>query len=410
MPLAKPNHNLEKAMKIVVVSQWFSEKMGYAENHLPAAFGRQGHEVHLVTTDLQVYATYPKTYDSVYRTHLGSPSVPTGVYPCDGYTLHRLPHSRRGGLSNPGLAATLERLSPDIVYCFEIMDSDYQTVAENRLRLGYRIFCESRLHTSVLSRRANPWKMIRNWIRRRRSIRLAKEVTMFYPIAPDVTKNIISLLGIPEVKCKQASLAVDVGNFRVIETPGLRSRWRDELGFAADDIVCVYTGRFVPEKGPLSLAEAIRLLRQRGFAHYRAIFVGQGDQAMIEKLSSVPGCQTHPFVGQPRLAEIYNAVDIGVWPKQESTSQLDAAACGLPLVLDAAVEDKWRTEGNGLTYDGSPAGLAETLLRMEDSGYRRKLGACGSAKVAGAYSWDKVARAKLADFELSLSARSKAHE
>ena len=47
---------------------------------------------------------------------------------------------------------------------------------------------------------------------------------------------------------------------------------------------------------------------------------------------------------------------------------------------------------------------------MEDSGYRRKLGACGSAKVAGAYSWDKVARTKLADFELSLTARNKAHE
>ena len=410
MPLAKPNHNLAEAMKIIVVSQWFSEKMGYAENHLPAAFGRQGHEVHLVTTDLQVYATYPKTYDSVYRAHLGPPSVPTGVFPCDGYTLHRLPHSRRGGLSNPGLAATLERLAPDIVYCFEIMDSDYQTVAENRLRLGYRIFCESRLHTSVLSRRANPWKMIRGWLQRRRSKRLAEEVTLFYPIAPDVTKNIVNLLGIPEAKCKQASLAVDVGNFRIIEAPGLRSCWRDELGFAADDIVCVYTGRFVPEKGPLILAEAIRLLRQRGFAHYRAIFVGQGDQAMIEKLSSVPGCQTHPFVGQPRLAEIYNAADIGVWPKQESTSQLDAAACGLPLVLDAAVEDRWRTEGSGLTYDGSPAGLAEALLKMEDSGYRRKLGACGSAKVAGAYSWDKVARTKLADFELSLTARNKAHE
>ena len=410
MPLAKPNYNLEKAMKIAIVSPWFSEKMGYAENHLPAAFGRQGHEVHLVTTDLQVYATYPKTYDSVYRSHLGPPSVPAGVYPCDGYTLHRLPHSRRGGLSNPGLAATLERLAPDIVYCFEIMDSDYQTVAENRLRLGYRIFCESRLHTSVLSRRANPWKMIRNWIRRRRSIRLAKEVTMFYPIAPDVTKNIISLLGIPEVKCQQASLAVDVGNFRVIETPGLRSRWRDELGFAADDIVCVYTGRFVPEKGPLILAEAIRLLRQRGFAHYRAIFVGQGDQAMIEKLSSVPGCQTHPFVGQPRLAEIYNAADIGVWPRQESTSQLDAAACGLPLVLDAAVEDKWRTEGNGLTYNGGPEELAGCLLRMQDVVYREKLGVYGSFKIAHAYSWDKLASDKLKDFHEALAVERTTHD
>lgn len=36
-------------MQIAIVSDWFSEKMGYAENFLPKAMASLGHEVHLVT-------------------------------------------------------------------------------------------------------------------------------------------------------------------------------------------------------------------------------------------------------------------------------------------------------------------------------------------------------------------------
>lgn len=396
-------------MKIVVVSEWFSEKMGYAENHLPAALARQGHEVHLVTTDLQVYATYPKMYDKVYRAHLGPPVVPTGVFAKDGYTLHRLRHSRWGGLSNPGLAAALERLAPDIVYCFEVMNADYQVVAEHRRRLGYRIFCESRLHSSVLRRPKGPLKRLRAWFRRRRSARLAAEVTLFYPIAPDVTRNLVEQLGIPEAKCKPASLAVDVGTFRKVEEPAARRGWRAELGYGPDDIVCVYTGRFVAAKAPLLLAEALRRLHERGAVHFKALFVGQGDAAEVAALATHPGCRVHPFVDQSRLAEIYNACDIGVWPKQESTSQLDAAACGLPLVLDAAVEDTWRTEGSGLTYAGGAAGLADCLGRLASAEERAKLGENGRLKIAQAFSWDKLASDKLADFTQALTSGAPSH-
>jgi glycosyltransferase involved in cell wall biosynthesis len=117
----------------------------------------------------------------------------------------------------------------------------------------------------------------------------------------------------------------------------------------------------------------------------------------------------HPFVSQSRLAEIYNACDIGVWPKQESTSQLDAAACGLPLVLDAAVEDKWRTDNSGLTYAGGAEGLAACLLRLESREYREKLGEHGRRKIAEAYSWDKLAADKLKDFTQALAAGAPVH-
>ncbi len=54
-------------MKIVIVSSFYSEGMGYSENNLPKALASLGHEVHVITSNLNVYGTssdYPKNYES----------------------------------------------------------------------------------------------------------------------------------------------------------------------------------------------------------------------------------------------------------------------------------------------------------------------------------------------------------
>jgi hypothetical protein len=53
-------------MRIAIISDWFSEKMGYAENCLPKALASLGHEVHLITSNVQPYfnsPNYRETYD-----------------------------------------------------------------------------------------------------------------------------------------------------------------------------------------------------------------------------------------------------------------------------------------------------------------------------------------------------------
>jgi hypothetical protein len=42
-------------MKIVFVTAWYSEGMGYLENCLPKAIAKLGHEVHIITSTAQVY-------------------------------------------------------------------------------------------------------------------------------------------------------------------------------------------------------------------------------------------------------------------------------------------------------------------------------------------------------------------
>ena len=78
-------------MCIVVLSEHFTQKMGYLENNMPREFARRGHDVHLVTTDLPVYHNLPE-HAAVYGSFMGEAAPCCGIEQVDGFTVHRLPH------------------------------------------------------------------------------------------------------------------------------------------------------------------------------------------------------------------------------------------------------------------------------------------------------------------------------
>ena len=103
------------------------------------------------------------------------------------------------------------------------------------------------------------------------------------------------------------------------------------------------------------------------------------------------------------LPPYYWAADIGVWPKQESTSQLDAAAAGLPIILSNRVTVLERVTGNGLTYrEGDPADLAERIKSLGQASSRLELGTAGSRKMKARFSWLQIAEKRAGDYARSL--------
>ncbi len=107
-------------MKIVFVSRWYSEKMGYIENCLPRALAELGHEVHVVTSTAQVYFNHP-FYEKSYQNYLGDRIQPVGTSNTEGgVTLHRLPFwAAAGHIWLRGLGRKIKDLQPDIVHTFE---------------------------------------------------------------------------------------------------------------------------------------------------------------------------------------------------------------------------------------------------------------------------------------------------
>ena len=106
-------------MKIVILSVWFSDKMGYIENCLPKAMSKLGHEVHVISSTAQVYYNEPH-FDAIYKSYLGESIQPAGISEMDGYTLHRVPFGTISGkIFLKGLSQKLKELRPDVVQAFD---------------------------------------------------------------------------------------------------------------------------------------------------------------------------------------------------------------------------------------------------------------------------------------------------
>jgi glycosyltransferase involved in cell wall biosynthesis len=394
-------------MTIVILPQWFSEKMGYVENHLPKALQKLGCDVHVVTSELQIYATDLEFYNKIYERYLGPGVLEPAVKELNGFTLHRLPHYiSRHGIGLNGLQEKLQEIRPDVVYLFEINTEHTLQVVKYKPSIGYKIFSESRIHRSVYNPPATFSQRLRHYFSEELLWKkVGRSFQKVYPVAPDVKYIIEKYFGQEKKKSVLSSLAVDTESLKPIETEEEKSRrtaLRTSLELKEDDLLCIYTGRFTDNKGTIILAKAIDYLHTQGKKHIKALFVGTGDVAYEENIKNHQGCTIHPFVESAELVKYYQAADIGIWPKEESTSQLDAASCGLPIIISSQVEDTLRIEGNGLSYQhGDPVDLAKQIEKFENPATRIAMGMAGAEKIRKYYSWDYIARLRLQDFKSS---------
>jgi glycosyltransferase involved in cell wall biosynthesis len=385
--------------RIVVVNSMYTEGMGYLENCLPAALARLGHEVHVVASTFNQYANEPM-YDEVYGRFVGPRQVPPQVKEVDGYTLHRLDATLlRGYVRTRGLAAYVDAIGPDVVYSCEVASLDTFALVFGRPTRRYSLFCGTHQTASVLK----PFLLDRNgsrarkglyWLTRTLPTRVASgAVKRVYAHAPDCLEVAARFYGIPHRLLVLRPLATDPERFHPATTNhelAARSRLRASLGFTDEDVVCLYSGRFSDHKNPLVLAQAIERLRASG-ARFRGLFVGDGPQE--EAIAASPGSTTIPFMRYGELPDYYRAADIAVWPRQESMSMLDAAACALPVIVSNTMSDPARIAGNGLMYDeDSVPSLVDALRKLASPETRRTLGARGRARMIEQFSWLQFAR------------------
>jgi len=397
-------------MKVVFISSWFSENTGYSENFFPKAFAKLGHEVHVVSSNVQIYYNSPN-YREIYEPFIGPNIVATGIKELDGYKLHRLPYYESGkklGIGN--LREYLVKLNPDVIQTFNIDElATYDAAVVSRDN-GFNLFTGCHLHASVL--RKNNRITLREKVERitnkfRYSLRLInRETIVCYPISSDAADIAVSYYGVPESKIKIQPLGVDTDLFKPCidkELETKRNQLRSKLGFTESDIVCIYTGRFTREKNPQCLAKAIDYLNEQD-KPYKGLFVGRGTKEDVQYIQSMSGCTVYPFVTVQELPYFYRAADVGVWPREESTSQIDAVACGLPIIVSNRVQVTERVESNGLVYEESDyRDLANKLLELESSETRKKMGVYGAKKIETKFSWNSIAKARLVDYEEILS-------
>jgi glycosyltransferase involved in cell wall biosynthesis len=396
-------------MKIVLVSAFYSEGMGYCENSLPKSLSALGHEVHLITSNLNVYGNL-SIYDKTYKSFLGPADQGVGRFDIDGYTVHRLQSKLKFGYVHyQGLPSKIKEISPDIVHSFEIASLQTFILAAIKPFFKFRLFTETHQHISIVKPFLNNpnghflKKMVYKISRTLPTYLASLLVEKCYAIAPDCALVANKYYGVPNKKIFLQPIGTDTDLFRPAKTEYelyVRFKMRRELGYSDNDIVCIYTGRFSEDKNPLLLAKAIKQLSSSQLPFY-GLFIGDGSQ--IKEIQDCPNVRVLPFMKHQDLADYYRLSDVAVWPTQESMSMLDAASSGLPLVVSNKIGEIDRINRNGKTYmENNVEDLTKVLIFLLNKDRRIKFGAIGREKMESQYSWVKIARQFMTDYLAAL--------
>ncbi len=403
-------------MKIVFLTDWHSESMGYSDNYLPKELAKLGHEVHLVTSNRQVYFVKSNSefYSRTLEPFLGPGFVEIGTTERDGVFIHRLDsYEILGRVFVRNLKSKLLEIKPDIVQSGDVIS--WQTYNAGRLKkqLDFSYYLECHTHASVFApargesriRTNLYWKLFKQTVGKY----LSKVIDLCYPISSDAARITRDFFGILPEKIVVRSLGVDCDIFKPkseVDVNSSRNQIRTRLDLDDEDILCIYTGRLAEEKDPLILARAVSRLRGMGLP-FKSLFIGGGPENYMKEIAEEDGSKIIGYVKSSQLPSYYQASDIAVWPRQESTSQLDALGCGLPLILGSDIEITERIEGNGYIFEQDSLGdLVSKLQMMSNEKLRNELGIASRKKALELFSWSTIAQLYETDYLVSLNART----
>ena len=282
-------------MKIVLISQFYSPEMGYTENILPKYLSKLGHEVIVISSDLQVYGN-SKDYEQNYGAFLGDAKCPVGQFHQDGFMLYRLPHfSISGYIVLKGLSSLLRRLQPDILQFIQVAGVNNFITLINPFAQKYPTFTECHQHASIakdISSRRNlshyikhlTYKLTRTFP----SYLAHKNVEKCFSVSPDCQEVAKTLYGVPINKTVILPLGTDTDLFHPCETIDEneeRENIRSSFGINNEDIMVVYTGRFSKKKNPLIL---VHLHQNRTCQIILQTFLFRSTDLFLQVIFSIP--------------------------------------------------------------------------------------------------------------------------
>lgn len=398
-------------MRVALLTEAFSRRMGYLENSLPKYLTRLGVETHVVTMDLAPYYYQSGRSSEIFGRFLDKDVLTPGTSEqVNGFSLHVLAHERKLGLMRMiGLSEILQRLQPDVVQTTSPVGWLTLDAAIAGLSQPFKLFtgCHSTVSTFGLDANTplfDPRRIKAICLRGLPGRLISYRTERCYAVTEDCALIARHFCGVQGQKVEVVYLGVDTDFFfpvRDRESTSKRAALRSEIGYNEKDIVCIYTGKLTQTKNALILAQTVEKLAADGHP-YKALFIGSGIQQ--EQIQQYKNSKLLGFMEFQKLGPYYRAADIGVWPTNESTSSLDAAACGLPLVLSDGIVYRAHVEGNGLIYHmNDEKDLARTLLGLRAPTLRAQLGTAGAEKMNSRFSWRSVAERRIQDYQQALN-------
>jgi glycosyltransferase involved in cell wall biosynthesis len=146
--------------------------------------------------------------------------------------------------------------------------------------------------------------------------------------------------GVPADRVSLVTYGVSAATFDTGDRDGVRAGWG-----VGSDVVALYTGRLLQEKGVVPLVQAFALLDTEVRTHARLVLVGDGpDEPRLREVVATLGLGDRvtllPWAAPEHLPHLLAAADLFVmpslptpyWEEQLGFSMVEAMAAGLPVL------------------------------------------------------------------------------
>jgi glycosyltransferase involved in cell wall biosynthesis len=377
-------------MRIAFITDSFAPGTTYICNVLPRFFEELGIHCTVITSTARPYRDKLSGASNVVWGD-GRVLEAGRTFDIDGVTVQVLDHVEGpGGVRLLGLDEALRTLRPDVVQTVSAAGVVVWQVARLRKRIGFELFVGNHSGYSVFPTPslAKPRGLIHYLMRRMVGALVARVARVCFCPTADSLEIAWRHTGYRRDQCQLLHLGVDVEVFRPAASEidfQKRASLRADWGIQSGELVALYTGKLIADKRLDVAVDGVARARLRGLP-CRLVIYGAGPLAGM--LKELPGVVVRSFVPASELADVYRAADVAVWPGDETTSMLDAAATSLPIVISDRVGYREHVEGNGLIVaHGDVEGFASALLALGDPSLREQLGRAGRAKMVQSFDW-----------------------
>jgi len=359
-------------MKIVHVQTYFQPQLGYQEYYLAKKQQEMGHEVCVISSDRYAPGLYPAAMSL-----LGPRKKGSGYFIEEGIKTWRLPilFEVQGNVWLMGLRKKLLEVNPDVIICHGILRiTSIRVVFLKRLLPNSKLIFDCHMVFNAMRNWAGPvYKLFRFIFGRI----ITKVADTLIATQLESVKFMNEVYGIPPQRIKLIPLGCDTKLF--YRSQEARKKIRFHYKISDKDIVFVYAGKLIPQKGVhLLIKSAINVMGE--YSNTKVMLIGNGEPEyvkMIKKEIARSRFQDKfipiPMVPHKELYKYYSSGDVGVWPKQCSLTMVEAMVCGLPVIIadDSGTPDRVSYR-NGLMYrSGDVEDLEEKMKRLLDDDTRK---------------------------------------
>jgi glycosyltransferase involved in cell wall biosynthesis len=300
----------------------------------------------------------------------------------------------------PGLATIIREYRPDLIYC------EQEPVCLVSLQTALLSGIVPIIYFTWENIDRRDWRYLLFWPVRMLCLQKSK----FMAAGSREAASVIRRHGYKKDIYVTPILGVSEELFFPKRDPALKSK------IAANSCIIGYVGRFVDQKGVMTLIEAVNGLGRQ--IDWHLVLVGDGPQkeyyeSTVRRLGIESRVTILPSVAHDEVPQFINCLDVLVlpskstarWKEQFGHVLIEAMACGVPVIGSSSGEIPNVIADAGLVFrEGDATCLKEKLtMLVADAELRNSLIQKGVLRVNERYTDTKIAANMIALYEIALN-------